>query len=132
MRRPKLVELVLRNLLRKPATIQYPREKTPIEEDSRGVQYADLTKCTGCTLCALECPADAIKMVPIPQGYEIPAKNPKRIYPLIDYLKCVFCYRCVKVCPVNAYIITSKYDIAVPVQINSEEYSLSTVKKVGE
>jgi NADH-quinone oxidoreductase subunit I len=131
MKRPKLLELALRNLVKKPATIQYPREKTPVEEDSRGVQYADLTKCTGCTLCALECPADAITMTPIPQDYEVPAKNPRKIYPLIDYSKCVFCYRCVKICPVNAYIVTSKYDIAGPTRANSEEYSLSTLKKVS-
>lgn len=132
MRRPKLVDLVIRNFVRKPATIQYPREKTPVEEDSRGVQYADLTKCTGCTLCALECPADAIKMTPIPQSYETPAKNPRKIYPLIDYTKCVFCYRCVKICPVNAYIVTSKYDIAGHTRFSSEEYSLSTLKRVSK
>lgn len=131
MRRPKILGLVLKNFAKRPATIQYPRVKTPIEEDSRGVQYADLTKCTGCTLCALECPADAITMTPIPQGYEVTAKNPRRIYPLIDYSKCVFCYRCVKVCPVNAFIVTSKYDIAGPTRVNSEEYSLSTLKKVS-
>ena len=131
MRRLKLLNLVLRNLTRKPATIQYPREKTPIEEDARGIQYADLIKCTGCTLCALECPADAIQMTPIPQGYEVPAKNPRKIYPLIDYSKCVFCYRCVKICPVNAYIVTNKYDIAGPIRVNSGEYSLSTLKKGG-
>jgi len=130
MKRPKLLETVLRNLVSKPATIQYPREKTTIEPDFRGIQYADLSKCTGCSLCSIECPADAIKMTPIPQEYAVPKINPRRLYPLINYGKCVYCYRCVKVCPVNAYIVTSRYDIAGPTRYTSEDLSLKTLKEV--
>lgn len=130
MRRPKLLELSLRNLVRKPATIQYPYEKTPVEQDIRGVQYADLTKCTGCSLCAIECPADAIKMTSIPQDYEVPKTNVRKIYPLIDYGKCVFCYRCVKVCPFNAYTVSNIFEIAGTSVPSSAELSLNTLRKV--
>ncbi|MEM2024967.1 MAG: 4Fe-4S binding protein [Desulfurococcaceae archaeon] len=130
MGRPRLLKLSLANLFSKPATIQYPREKTSVEQDFRGVQYADLTKCTGCSLCAMECPAEAIKMTSIPAGYEVPRTNPRKLFPLINYGKCVFCYRCVKVCPVNAYIATNKYDIGGTEKYQSSELSLSTLKKV--
>ncbi|MEM4717984.1 MAG: 4Fe-4S binding protein [Desulfurococcaceae archaeon] len=131
MRRPKLLEMVLKNITSKPATVQYPREKTVIEPDYRGIQYADLVKCTGCSLCALECPAYAIKMTSIPQEYNVPKTNPRKQYPLIYYGNCVFCYRCVKICPVNAYILTNKFDIAGLNVITSESLSLNTLKKVS-
>ncbi|MEM1639145.1 MAG: 4Fe-4S binding protein [Desulfurococcaceae archaeon] len=130
MRRPKLIEVIFRNLVTKPSTVQYPREKTEVEPDSRGIQYADLSKCTGCSLCSIECPADAIKMTLIPQEYEVPKTNPRRLFPLINYGKCVYCYRCVKICPVNAYIVTNKYDIASSTRCTSENLSLATLKKV--
>jgi len=127
--KPKILSLILKNLVSKPATIQYPYEPTPIESDARGRHYADLNKCTGCSLCALECPADAIAMKPIPEGYVVPKINPKKIYPLINYFRCVYCYRCITVCPVNAYISTNEYRLASDKPIDSSELSLSTLKR---
>ena len=131
MRKPAILDLIIGNLFKKPATVEYPRKQTIIEPDFRGRHYADLTKCTGCTRCALECPADAIEMIQIPGGYAgIPRANVRRIYPLIDYNKCVYCYRCVTVCPFNAYIYTSEYRLADSAKkLNSSELSLSTLSK---
>lgn len=127
----KLLGLALRNLTTRPATIQYPKEETPVEPDFRGRHYADLTKCTGCSLCAIECPADAIKMTPIPPEYEPPKANARKIYPLIEYGKCVYCYRCIAVCPFNAYVATNEYRLAGPQRTDSSQLSLSTLPKKG-
>ena len=129
--RPKLLSLILKNFVTGPATIQYPYEPTPIEPDARGRHYADLTKCTGCTLCKIECPADAIEMKPIPGDYEVPKINPRKIYPEINYFRCVYCYRCVTVCPVQAYVTTSEYRLASEKLITSTDLSLSTLQKIG-
>ncbi|ADV65119.1 4Fe-4S binding protein [Desulfurococcus mucosus] len=131
MGKPKILGLAVSNLASKPATIEYPKEPTPVEEDFRGRHYADLSKCTGCSLCSIECPADAIKMTPIPEGYDVPKSNPRRIYPLIDYGKCVYCYRCISVCPFNAYIHTNEYRLADHVISDSSGLSLSTLGKGG-
>ncbi|WP_440059654.1 4Fe-4S binding protein [Thermogladius sp. 4427co] len=131
MGKPRLLQAVIRNLVSKPATIQYPYAKTEVEKGFRGRHYADLTKCTGCSLCALDCPADAISMVQIPEGYSVPRTNPRRLYPRIDYGRCVFCYRCVTVCPFNAYITTNEYTLAGGRLNNSERHSLSTLEKVS-
>ncbi len=127
--RPKILKLILKNLLSKPATIQYPFEPTPIEEDARGRHYADLSKCTGCSLCALDCPADAIEMKPIPEGYVVPKINPRKLFPVINYFRCVYCYRCVSVCPVQAYTTSSEYRLASDKYIYSTDLSLSTLSR---
>lgn len=130
-RGPKLLSLILRNFFSKPATIQYPFEPTPIEPDARGRHYADLSLCIGCSLCKIECPADAIVMKKIPGEYEVPKKNPRRLYPEINYFRCVYCYRCVTVCPVNAYVTTSEYRLASEKLFTSTELSFSTLKRGG-
>lgn len=47
------------------------------------------SKCCGCGVCALECPADAIEMVPGELG---------SLYPKVDTQKCIDCQKCVKSC----------------------------------
>ncbi len=132
MGRPKILDLILRNLFSKPATIEYPKKETIIEPDARGRHYADLNRCIGCSLCSIECPADAIKMTPIPPEYEAPKRNPRKIYPVINYLRCVYCYRCITVCPTNAYVSTNEYRLATTETIYSKMLSLSTLpKKTG-
>jgi len=130
MRLPLLKE-VLKSIISKPATIQYPKEETPIEPDARGRHYADLQKCIGCSLCMIDCPANAIKMEKIPEVYEQPKRNPKKIYPVIDYFKCIYCYRCVSICPTDAYVTTPEYRLGSARPIYSRTLSLNTLKKEG-
>lgn len=50
-------------------------------------------KCTGCSLCVISCPVNAIKQVIQPQA--------AFWYPEIDEKKCIKCNKCVTVCPQN-------------------------------
>jgi NADH-quinone oxidoreductase subunit I len=126
----KLVSIwreTLKNVFKKPVTIEYPKVETPIEKDSRGLQYANLNKCTGCSLCAIECPSNAIEMRKLPENIKL-KHNPRGLYPVINYPSCVFCYRCVTICPVNAYVTTSEYRLATETdKLFSDVYSLKTL-----
>ena len=52
---------ITKSLFRQPVTEKYPFERHPTPERLRGRLEWDATKCTGCGLCAKDCPADAIQ-----------------------------------------------------------------------
>ena len=49
-------------------------------------------KCTGCGVCAVKCPSDAIEMLPDKEGF---------LQPVINSEKCIKCHLCQKVCQIN-------------------------------
>jgi len=81
-------------------TIKYPEESLSLPTGYRGMirLYKDI--CIGCTLCALICPADSMKIV-TEEGKKLPS---------INYGRCVFCGFCVDVCPVDALKETRVHD----------------------
>jgi len=72
----------------------------------RGLHRVDPSKCTGCGLCALECPSEAIQMKVVQDSQKSTGRL-KRL-PVIHYYLCIFCYHCVDVCPRKAYITSNK------------------------
>ena len=84
--------LILKNLFRKPMTLQFPYESLPPVEGYRGRHVLDLDKCTGCFICCMICPNKAIGLVDF-RG---------RKYPQVDLGKCCFCQLCEEYCSVKA------------------------------
>jgi len=106
--------VTLVNLIRRPITVMYPREKRPIPERFRGVLA--LTRnpetgeenCIGCRLCEMICPSRIIKVVP--------EKRENRTYAksfTLNMQACLFCELCVQVCPTDAIVMRRASEIAV-------------------
>ncbi len=103
-------------LPRKSVTLQYPDERWPMPERSRGVvvllsdpETGELN-CNACQVCMKQCPVHAINVDQI--------KDPetKKRYPgnfTIDNTICCFCGICEEVCNFDAIKLTGKYEFSV-------------------
>lgn len=86
-------------------TIQYPEEKKPYPERSRGLhrlmQRDDGTvRCVACMCCPTVCPANCITIIPAETNNKGVEKYPAVFE--IDELRCVVCGLCVEACPCDA------------------------------
>ena len=123
-----MLKEALTNIIKKPITKAYPITKRDIAipESYRGLHYVDFSKCTGCSLCAIDCPSNAIQMTKIELKL---GTNPKNLYPIINYEKCVFCYHCVYICPVKAYITTNNFELAGSPETTSLNFSMKNLQR---
>ena len=104
----QIITKLLKNLFKKPMTVQFPYESIPIPKGYRGEHQHNIDKCIGCGLCAKICPNKAIEMIEVKQQDGTIKK-----YPQIDLSKCCFCGLCQDVCPVKALILSKKIPSAV-------------------
>ncbi len=92
---------VLKNMLKKPFTKDYPRKKSVVSKNFRGKIHVDRKKCIGCFLCQINCPTGAITV----------DKDSKKAS--VDGGLCILCSMCAEVCPVRCIFFTSEYETAV-------------------
>lgn len=79
------------SLFRRPATERYPFERRAAPERLRGLLHYDGAACTGCGLCAQDCPAQAIEVTVID-------RKAKRFVFVYHADRCTFCAQCVQSC----------------------------------
>jgi NADH-quinone oxidoreductase chain I len=113
-------------------TLQYPDERWPMPERSRGVvvllsdpQTGELN-CNACQVCMRQCPVSAITVT------QAKNENGDR-YPdsfIIDNTLCCFCGICEEVCNFDAIKLTGKYEFSV---FNKEEliYNKAKLQEIG-
>ncbi len=87
-------------LFRRPATEYYPLERTEAPQHLRGLLHLELASCTGCGLCAMDCPANALKVTMLD-------RKAKRF--VMDYHvdRCAFCGQCTQSCRQGALSMSS-------------------------
>jgi len=99
----KMVNFVLRQIFKKPATIRYPYVKAPMVEKFRGKIAFDASRCIGCKMCMKDCPSGAI---------EIKKVGDKQYEAEFDLGKCIYCAQCVDSCLKKALEISGEFELA--------------------
>jgi NADH-quinone oxidoreductase subunit I len=103
-----------KHLGRHAVTIQYPEEKWPMPERSRGIvvllsdKETGKLNCTACMLCMRACPTAAIA-IDAPRG-EDKKRQLKKFD--IDFTLCCFCGLCEEACNFAAIKMAPKYEFS--------------------
>ena len=110
----KGLSITLRNMGRKPFTIQYPEQRVPQHPRFRGQEftwYED--RCTGCASCAKYCPLGIIRIVTGTDGGNEQDGASYRVDTFdIDQGRCMYCGLCVEACPYDALHMGSNFEAA--------------------
>lgn len=108
----KGMAVTLKNLFRKPTTIQYPEERVPQHPRFRGEEFTWYEeRCTGCASCAKYCPLGIIKIVTHPSGTAMQEGDKYAVDVFdIDIGRCMFCGLCVEACPYDALFMGSGFE----------------------
>jgi formate hydrogenlyase subunit 6/NADH:ubiquinone oxidoreductase subunit I len=99
----KIARLLIQSLFRKPATINYPAQRSGMPKGFRGKLKFYPEKCSGCKLCMRDCPSGAIEIRKIGEN---------KFEAEINLGKCIYCGQCVDSCLKKALEITSEFELA--------------------
>lgn len=97
-----MINTLVRNFLKRPATRNYPLVKRDPFENYRGRLVNHVESCIFCRMCSTKCPAQCI------------STNPKEAYWGYDPFSCVYCGICVEVCPTKSLFMLSTHRSPVP------------------
>ncbi len=101
---------ILRSATIKPATQKYPFERKAAPSRLRGKLTWDPERCSGCGLCAKDCPSHAIEII-------ILDRTSKRFVMRYRSDRCTFCAQCVVNCRFKC------------IEMDSEQWELAALSK---
>jgi formate hydrogenlyase subunit 6/NADH:ubiquinone oxidoreductase subunit I len=113
---------ITKAFLRRPATERYPFERKPSPERLRGRLLWEPAKCTGCSLCAKDCPADAIQIIVLD-------KKAKRFMLEYHIDRCTYCAQCVHSCRQGCLTMSS--DMWELSALSQEPFTLNFISNEG-
>ena len=91
MKLATMIQDVIPSLFRAPITERYPFERREAPERLRSLLAWDRESCTGCGMCATDCPSQAIELV-------VFDKKAKNIVFGLHVDRCTFCGQCTFSC----------------------------------
>lgn len=101
----KITGFALKHMMKKPATIAYPKGGLKIDQHYRGKLKYEPVTCIGCNLCMRDCPTGAIKIV------NAGTKEDKKFECYLDLGKCIFCAQCVDSCRKGCLAMTPDIEL---------------------
>jgi len=101
---------ILRSFFVKPVTLKYPLERSASPARLRGALIWNPEKCSGCGLCAKDCPSNALEVI-------ILDRKAKKFVLRYNVDRCTFCAQCVQNCRFNC------------VQLSNDRWELAALTK---
>jgi len=89
------------SLFKRPATEAYPFVRSQAPMRLRGLLKWTPGPCTGCGLCAMDCPADALRVTMLD-------RKAKKFFLTYNVDRCLFCGQCVVSCRLGALAMSSQ------------------------
>jgi len=92
-----------------------------IRMDDNHLPVVDEEKCTGCTLCAVNCPKFVIKMIPVSNKIHIRCNSLDKgaVTRKNCSVGCIVCKKCEKVCPLGAITIVNNLAVIDPLKCDN-------------
>ena len=107
----KNMYIALKTARQKSVTRLYPEKVIEFPSSYRGLHNIDPARCTGCGICAQNCPNKCIEIVH--EKEEVKTGLPLlRLFPKIDVGHCMFCGICLEVCPEDALSWSRAFELA--------------------
>ncbi|MDQ1251513.1 MAG: ech hydrogenase subunit [Euryarchaeota archaeon] len=91
-----MLNLIIANVSKKPATRLYPFEIRPPFKEFKGRIIFDPANCIYCGICQKKCPPDAIKVTKAEKTWEL------------NVFRCIMCTECVGGCPKDCITISNE------------------------